>query len=364
MSAALPARAAPTPPPADPGALRRRAARAALALAWSSRNPWEPFVGPEGDPRLHPVWYRSLDGWEAPLHRLPPRPGGSGEPVVLAHAAALGRRSFGLGPAGGLIQLLHDAGHDVWTLGHRGDSGARAPAAPGPVDLDAVVHLDLPPALDRVRAATGAARVLWVGHGLGGQLAVAALARGVEGIAGAALLGAATRFPATATLARAAGRIAGALPPHWRLPVHAVATALSPTGVDARLGVLTRQADGPARRGLLTRATADLRLGFARQAATWLRAGALVDRDDQVDYVAALTGLRVPLLCVAGADDPVAPPWAARGPADAVAPGFGATWDLGPGWSHLDLLTGPRAARELHPRLVDWLGALRSRCWG
>ncbi len=341
-----------------------KVARVALAAAWGAHHPWERFTRTPAADRAERGWYRSSDGWECPLYRIPARPGAAGTPVVLLHGALLARRAFHLHDDTSLAKALVAAGHEVWMPGHRGDAEATPPDHPTRVDFDEVLACDLPAAVERIRALSGARRMLWIGHGLGGQLLWAHLATGGrDTVAAGVALGAPLLFAPPASRARSAGQIARLRPEDWSLPLQAVARALSPTGTDRHLSDLARQLDGPARRRAMVHAVAELRTGFVRQADTWLRAGRLVDRHDRRDYLGALAGCRVPMLAIGSEDDPRCPPAAARAPVIELAPGAGAWHNLGPGWGHADLLLGTRAAAELHPRVLDWLSAHADACW-
>ena len=343
--------------------IARRLARGALASAWALRNPREPLAPRPRPQPSEPRWIRSEDGWESPLRRLPPRTGASGEPVVLAGGMGQTLHTFDPSPDQSLAARLHQAGFDVWWLGHRGSAGARAPEQPGPCDLDAIVAHDLPAALERIRVVTGARRVLWVGHGLGGQLAYAHLASGGDDLAALVAIGAPLLFPRVRTRARLAGRIAAALPAEWRLPVGAVADALAPGPGSELIQQLAPSCDAAHRRGLLLHGTAAVRLGMIRQTARWYELGHLSDRSGRLDYAAALGSTRCPMLLVTAQQDPVCP-------SAAIAPLSKATdhterrhLDLSDEWGHLDLLLGPQAPHKVHRPIESWLVSRRELVW-
>ena len=112
--------------------LARQAARAALAVTWRSLAPEgrEPFaVPPAGYPwRLDRVYYEADDGWRAPLFRLDPRPGGAGEPVVLAHGLGWNHHILDYRADLSLARTLSVQGFTVYLLEHRGDRSALPPA--------------------------------------------------------------------------------------------------------------------------------------------------------------------------------------------------------------------------------------------
>lgn len=334
----------------------------ALRAAWSARHPGEAFT-PAPPPPAERLYYTAADGWECPIDRLSARPGSSGEPVLLAHGLSTGRRGFDLDD-NSLARALQAAGYAVFCLSHRGDEGSLAPVGAPGFDFDDIVQHDIPAAIQRVRGLSGASRVLWVGHALGGQLLYAHLGRaGDDELAGAITLCAPVRFSPPRSHARLAAHAARLMPTGWRIPTRRVQQALSPLGGERWTDRLCPDAEPTQRRGLLLHAGEDLPLGLARQAATWLLSGSLCDRDDRVDYVQAIEGRRLPLLAVVAGDDPLCGAEAALPAVEALAEGDAALLELGEGWGHLDVLIGRRAATELFPRLAAWLGARRAGCW-
>ncbi len=362
--ATLPALRPDAPDRAPPRALGPAARRVIQAAAWAARHPREPFAV-DAPPAADRVYYRADDGWESPLYHVAAPHGADGAPVVLAHGLMTGPEGFALTTTDSLVHRLHARGHDVYLLAHRGDRGSVAPPGAAAFDFDDIVARDVPAALRLVRARSGAGRVLWVGHALGGQLLVAHLARGGrDDIAAAALLCTPVRFPPARTRARVAGMVTRLLPAGWPLPTRAAHQLLAPFSDRAPgFAAATRDTEGPIARGMLVHASEDLTIGLARQVATWVRAGALCDRHDRVDYVAAMAGTTLPLWVLAADGDTVCPPAAAEPVVAAAAPGA-ATWTvLGSRWGHLDPLVGRDAPGQVLGPLARWLDQHRDRCW-
>ncbi|HJN73118.1 MAG TPA: alpha/beta hydrolase [Myxococcota bacterium] len=342
-----------------PRDLVRSAAHAALAAAWRGMRPntGERFTRAPEKRLLSRLYYRADDGWQAPLFRLEPRPGAPGEPVVLAHGLGVNRHCLDFDPKLSLARTLNAEGYAVYLLEHRGDRSAIAPPKAPSWDFDDLATRDIPAALDAVRAHSGAARVLYVGHGLGGQLLYAHLAhsRG-EDIAGACSISAPVRFTAPTSQARALRKAARFLPGALRLPTRA-ASAMSATSLMGE--GLT---EGPVHRGLLVHASEDLHVGLLRQVLRWFEAGALVDRDDRIDYACALHGLKTPIQLVTSWGDPLCRPEDATpvlshlaGPSDLV--------ELDASWNHLDPLLGKDAPSRVYSHIVRFLGRFREACW-
>lgn len=337
--------------------------RAAAELAWGARHPDEPFAErPDGAPADR-AYYAAADGWEAPLWRYPPRPGATGEPLVLAHGLGINRHSLDFRQGRSLAREAWKRGYDVYLLEHRGDRHAVAPAGARPFDFDDIVDLDLPAAIDRVRELSGADRVLWVGHALGGQLLYGHLGRGGDGIAAGAALCAPVHFEVPASTARLAAAASRLLPGGWSIPSRLLHRALAPLGAPPAWRALMEGEDGPALRGLMLHGMDDLSLGLVRQVARWVGSGHLCDRDDRFDYVAALHGVRTPVMVLAAAGDAVCSPAAARPAAEAL-PARSVRWEeLDASWGHLDPLVSDRAREQVYPVILDWLEEHRDDCW-
>jgi predicted alpha/beta hydrolase len=337
-----------------------------MSMVWATGHPREPFaLSPDQVPPDR-VYYRAADGWEAPLWRYPPLPGASGEPVLLLHDLAANVVTFDLVLGLSLARALQGAGFDVYLMEHRGDRHAVPPDDPAGAgfDFDDIVVGDVPAAIERVRSLTGAERVLWVGHSLGGQLLYAHLALGgaAEVAAGAALC-AAVQFEPPKSHARLAAMVARLLPSEWIVPTRALSQVLAPFGGSELSNRLSPDTDGPVRRGLQLHGMEDTPVGLLRQMSRWLSSGSLCDRHDRLDYLAALEGSPVPLFVLAAEGDTVCPPSAAE-PAVAQFQADRRVWRvLGPEWGHQDPLVGRQAAAVVFPELIAFLDAHRGRCW-
>lgn len=320
----------------------------------------ESFTAPAAPLALEAVPYDTEDGWRCFLYRVPPD-GDPGEPVVLAHGLGFNRFSLDFHPQDSLLPVLRDAGFDPWILEHRADPSAFPPRRPGLVDLDEIARFDVPAAVALVRRRTGFRRVGWVGHGLGGHLLYAFAAQEPSpDVFAAATLGTPVVFPVLSTLARQSVWMTGLLPGHVGLPSR---TAIRLAAPFAR--PLLHEASpegalpGPVLRGILDLASEDLSAGLVAQVGRWLACGAFTDRTGRVDWTEALTGADLPLLVVASPGDVLCPPAAAE-PAIHRPTAPTRLHVTARPWSHLELVQGGGAAREVAPVVVDWLDGLRA----
>lgn len=354
------------PPAQNARALVAPLVEFALTATWRVLHPEErvPFVEAPAPPPARRVYYTASDGWSAPLRRLDPAVGGPGEPVVLAHALGLSADAWRYG-ADNLARCLQRAGFTVYLLAHRGDRDAVAPAFSAGGDFDDVVGRDVPAALDAVARDSGYPRAFWVGHGLGGQLAAAWVARsGGEGLAGVAALNTAVRFTQPSSEVRRLLAASRWLPRSWRLRSE-LASVMAPwVGEGPLLERFAGSATRPERvRGVLHHGAEDVPVRLLRQVAQWYEQGTLCDRTGQVDYSLAVSRAEVPLFCVVSEGDDLCRP--AQGLPLAHAWGHDDRTELrlSETFGHDDALFSDQAADAVHKPLVDWLIARRRRAW-
>lgn len=337
--------------------------RTAAEIGWSARREGEPLANRR---ERHPpdrLYYRAPDGWEAPLWRYPPRPGGGGEPLILSHGLGLGSGSLDLREESSLARAAWERGYDVYLVEHRGDLHALPPAPGASFDFDDLVDQDVPAILDAVLHRSRFHRAMWIGHALGGQLLYGHLARaGSERLAAGISLCAPVRFTAPPSALRAAAMVSQLIPPSWSVPGRQLHRMLAPSGSTGSLGSLAADTSGPDLRGLMLDGMGDVHAGLVRQMSRWLTSGWMSDRHDRFDYTAGMKGQRLPMMLLSAGGDRLCPPAAVR-PVAEVMDGPDLRWvELPDDWSHLDVLVGRRAAQVVHPLILDWLEQHRSAC--
>lgn len=354
-----------TPPPRTLArALLRKAGADLLRYAghatWRLRQPSErgAYLEAPPVPATTDCWYTAADGWRAPLRVI--ATAGAGEPVVLAHAAGLG---VGALCAGALASSLARAGFRVYLLQHRGDRDAVAPSGPTVGDFDAILERDLPAAIAAACADAGYPRVHWVGHGLGGQLGLAAATRD-ERLATVTAIAAPVAPVRRASEARGAAAAARLLPADWALPLRWIARGTAPFLGPEALGAgwCTGATPGARARGVAHYAVEDARLDLLAQLAAWQRDGAWTSRGGVLDYASTLATAAAPLHVIAGDDDPLCP-WVAASAATAAWGGADRTETRLSGYGHLDPLLANDAPTRAHDPLIAWLDARRRAAW-
>lgn len=358
--------AAPSFRPASAQLVRRLGGLARRA-AWHVLHPSarEPCLEGPVPPPLVRLYYTASDGWRAPLRVLPSVPGGSGEPVVLAHALGIGGDAFRYGSGPTLASRLSQAGFSVYLLAHRGDADAIAPGSGAGFDFDDILERDVPAALARVREHSGFPLVHWVGHGMGGQLGMAWASHATDHLASVVALCAPAAFRGRAmrSEARSLARAAALLPVHWRVPARALASASVPwVGADA--AVFGQVSGGTSRvRGVLAHAAEDLPVGLLRQMDRWASRGAWTDRTGRLDRAEALADAVAPLLVIAAEGDELCPPECALVAVERWGGADRTHVVLPTGWGHLDPILAVDADRAVAQPLVAWLRERRRAAW-
>lgn len=310
---------------------------------------------------------RTGDGWDIALvhYRAAGEP--KGPPVLLCHGISANYRNMDLDADHSLARWFAAQGRDAFAMSLRGTGGSDYPdpakGRPYEYSIDTFAEQDLPAAIAKVRAVTGAPKVQYVGHSMGGLIAYAYLARGGADLDAVVILGSPARFVwggavdsfirdwgSTATksldsvpMAELASLI---LPVHGEFEGPVELLLYNPKNVNKRVW-----------KKLIANGLGTIAGGVLRQFTLWFERDAMVSADGSFDYGKALAGVRTPVFVVAGKLDRTAP-------VPAVKAGY--EWLGGPkrffvageangfeaDYGHMDMVVGDRASTELWPRLL------------
>jgi len=313
------------------------------------------------------------DGWKLALYHYSPENTGSAlGPTLLVHG--LGANRYNMAPPVheiSIAEYLRSRGHDVWVAELRGAGRSRTTGwrRRKPFDFNDYVFQDTPALIQRVLDETGASRVNWVGHSLGGMIAYASLINGrqdwirsVVTVGSPAISGKQhplinAVFPLRHILKvplwtpyRSAGLLGGLFPKlAKRLVIGAVLG--NPQLIDAR-----------DVRALAPRALTTVPTQLINQFAGWYDAARQPSANGKLaDYWQHLDKIERPILLVAGSGDRIAPEYMIREVYDALGSerkelllcsqenGFAGNY------GHIDLLLGRSARYEIYPKIADWL---------
>ncbi len=332
---------------------------------------------------LYPVDERAADvevvpigeGWNIALHHFPPTPGATARhtPVLLCHGITGNRLNWDLSERLSLPRFLAARGFDVFLLELRGSGAAGRPGLLGgpayDYTLDDYARTDVPAAIARVRARTGATQVQWVGHSMGGIVMYLYLE--LSGGGAVRSLVAVGSPPYVLVQSRTLADAIELYPVldffFDALPVGAVSELGAPFAWPSRLPaqhIVWNDAnlDPAASRSLAANGTHAISTRVVAQMAD-ATDGHLRSADGQIDYTEGLASITTPILFVAGALDHLAPPAALYEGYRRVAStdkrievlsrANGYRADYG----HVDLALGEASPDEVYPLVAAWLVA-------
>lgn len=350
-------------------------------------------------PEPYPM--RTADGWTLVAHRYrpsgPPRPGAL--PVILCHGLSYNASFWDLDPSCSFARYLAEQGYDVWAVDLRGSGmsqkwvwkldeaptmlvgsalrkmtkGKLAPTGYATIDpkaanwdLDSHITYDVPALVKLVRHHTRSAEVAWVGHSMGGIVAIAHLARYPNpGIGRLVTVGSqVTMANSRAAVAflqemlatrqqQIVGELRGEeLIVQTRTSVHNLFFNVRNVNQTVYEALAGPAADIPS-------------IGVLKQYMTLATQRELVDSKRQFNYARSLGNVRVPILITCGELDQFAPPreqqfiHANVGSTDKKLVFFGRSSGLPVDCGHDDALVGLNSRAQVYPVIEGWLRGVR-----
>jgi len=311
------------------------------------------------------------DGWKVALHRYSPKGGTARRyPAILCHGLGANRFNFDLGEGASLARFLQRQGYDVWVLELRGRGNSSRPRLcnryRGTWHFDEYVRRDLPAAIALVKRLSGAGKVHWIGHSMGGIVLYAYLqGEGAHEIASGVAIGSPGVFRPLPgfSIMPAVMRVLGLLP---RLHFEFLGAGIAPllaTGKApfSRFFVNPENVEGSVLGRALCYLVSDIHSGELLQFADWMRHGEFRTFDRVYSYQEHLNMIRTPLFLMAGSMDFMAGPQSIAFVYDRLSSplkrfrvcgrAYGDRYDYG----HGDLLIGKACPQEVFPALVEWL---------
>ncbi len=307
---------------------------------------------------------RAADRWELALSVYgPPGRPGRRHPVLLCHGLGSNRLAFDIDAEHSLAAWLVEQGFDVYAIDLRGHGLSERPGPARSRDHWGFVEyceLDLPAAIDAVLARTGAERLHFVGHSMGGILLYAHTAVAEPRIRSGITLGSSLDYrdspSALHGLAKLAplSRLVSEVPVHWPALVSASASRWGRFFVDSML-VNPENVELSVYRKMVANVLHPVGSRVLRELAGAFRdAGMRDSRGRRYVDLLAEKGYPFPILAVAGEADLQCSPAAARRFGTSCA-AFGKVQGLRADYGHHDLIMGPYARDEVWPRIGDWL---------
>ncbi|AGA29070.1 alpha/beta fold hydrolase [Singulisphaera acidiphila] len=344
-----------------------------------------------------PFVVKTADGWSLVAHRYKPTgPARTGAlPVILCHGLTYNAQFWDLDPSCSFAQYLSQLGFDVWAVNLRGSGLSHkwvwnldnAPATlinsamrrlnPGSLGatgfatlepkyanwtMDHHIAYDVPALVKMVRRHTGAAEVAWVGHSMGGIVALGCLARYQNpGIGRLVTVGSQVTMPEgqvaiqflTEMLTKRQLQLAG----QWNSKEVMTQTRTSVNN----LFFNARNVDPKIYEALTGWATDVPAIGLMQQYMLLANKGELLDSKGQFNYARAVGNVKVPIFISCGEQDSFAPPIVQRylydhvGSTDKTLFIFGKSQGLPINAGHDDSLVGLNSREQTYPVIARWL---------
>lgn len=313
------------------------------------------------------------DGWRIALSRYRHQGERRAQcPILLCHGLGSSRYGFDLSAAPALAVYLAHAGFDVWSLELRGHGRSERPLVVARRrfgwSFDDYLSSDLPAAINKVKAITGAQQLHMIGHSMGGMLFLCHAGLHGTDMRSLTTIGTSLDFTGAGSdftrllICKPLARVFPAI------PVGLISFMVSPlTGrVRNRLEGFLMWFSNVApmvTRLLYANTFYAVSSPVLLQLSTAFEAGGLRKCDSEVRYLDQASRSPIPTLLLAGDRDRQCPPLACEHTYEQLTQHsdahqmvvFGKDSGQTDHYGHFDLLVGKRAAEEVFPVIEAWL---------
>lgn len=320
----------------------------------------------DGSDEIHFV--TTSDGARLALYRYRPRGEVKRhEPVFFCHGLGAGKYNLDFDNEYSWARKFAAAGFDAWVVDLRG-AGASVPPKAWNWNFDDYARFDVSACVAHIRARTGAEKLHWVGHSMGGMLLYAYLGTvHPEWIRSGVAMGSPVRFEGKRG-------VAGALKLAFLLdyiPYVPVRTAvhlalpfipLARGNSIARAQMNTHNVDLQFIQRVAYNAVHHLPPALLKQFADWAANDCFRSFDKKVDYQAAVRNIHVPIMVVAGGGDRLVHKGNAKHAFDLLPDDSGKKYlelsraaGFRADYGHIDIVFGTNANAEVLPLVIDWV---------
>lgn len=319
-------------------------------------------------PKSSVHYTKTEDGWTIALHHHPGKK--FKYPVILVHGLASNYRNMDFPIKDlSLAHYLSKAGFDCWIVDLRGSGlSKKGPFTAFRWYFDDYVFYDLPAAVDAILKETGAKKIHWIGHSLGGLLSFpfaqfykkSQVLRSLTTIASPMTT---TSRPGYFQVTHRFDRILKLFP---KLPYRTL-SRVAVRFVDLLLGL---EGNALFSRDNMTReilveimrhAVESVPSSLILQIHDWLNHNYFASRDKKIDYTESLSSMTMPILMMAGSVDSFTPLADIRLAFRRIPSEkktlmvFGKSRGHEHDYGHIDLVLGKNAPKEVFPQILNWL---------
>lgn len=314
------------------------------------------------------------DDWTLTIEHLPPigNSGGRKYPILVCHGLGANRQYFKAKDEDSLVRNLQRAGYDVWLMDLRGRSDAGETGYwfgkhTYNYDIDHYIQEDLEAAISFVQKQTGAAKINYIGHSMGGIIMHARLGSyGENRVANFVAIASPMSFLPynnwTFTLYRMRGGMA--LLPVLPIRPGAMVASLVPEALYApftQAFLNPENTSDEVKKQLMRASLNNISKREIKQFIYMTENGGMFSADGKVSYKENLKNVRIPVYLLAARRDELADPAIVRdvyervGSSDKTFEIFSRADGYVEDYGHTDLIIGKEAHKEVHPKIIDWL---------
>ena len=359
----------------------------------------ESLLSPDSKSAGEPLTIKTADGWTLVALRYRPgrglRPGS--KPVILCHGLTYNAAFWDLDPSCSLAEYLSGQGYDVWAVSLRGSGlsqkwvfrlddapgvflgdamrkltkGKLGPTGYATIDpkyarwtLDDHINYDVPALVQLVRRTTGAPDVTWIGHSMGGIVALCHLGRFQNpGIGRLVTVGSQVTMPNGQVAIQFAGEMLVTRQAQLAGQLNG-AELLRQTNTSVHNMFFNERNTSPAVYEALSTWAVDVpSIGVLQQYMTLGTKGELLDASKQFSYAKTMGNVTVPVLLACGATDQFAPPVVQQylfdhvGSTDKAMLVIGRAQGFAADAGHDDALVGLISSQQVYPTIEGWIEA-------
>ncbi|MBS0618319.1 MAG: alpha/beta fold hydrolase [Spirochaetes bacterium] len=316
---------------------------------------------------------QTKDDWQLTIEHFAPLSAAKRKyPILICHGLGANRQYFKAKDEDSLVRNLQRAGYDVWLMDLRGradagETGYWFGKHTYTYSMDEYVKYDLDAAIGYVLAQTGAAKVSYIGHSMGGIVMHARLGSiGDERVANFIAIASPMSFlpynKQTFNLYRM--RQGMVILPVIPLRPGAIMGSFFPEFLYApfmNAFLNPENTDGKVKTMLMQRAINNIAKPEIKQFIYMTEHGGMFSTDGTVSYRDNLSKIKIPVYLLAARRDELADPAVVRdayervGSKDKTFEIFSRADGYIDDYGHTDLIIGKEAHVEVHPKIVEWL---------